>query len=720
MPLVPAADPDRPRDLGSRIAEVSDSVLDVVLVAFALWTAVFHLALILDWGRDLTAAVWVALLALAAEIWYLIRVRRRRSRDHAADPEPGRPAPSAPRWLIGTAAAIGMASALYAAVVEPRGGGWWPVWTGVVLAAGLGVLVALRFRPLVGSATREEPRHTAWPAIFVVGLALVMAALSVLTLRPDGDDVYVMNQALYVEARDAPFPERDTIFADQVFRDTRPDDVPASSIESLIGTGGRWLPFSTPTVAYLLLAPAVSFLAVLGTWRLARTLRAGWPALATAGAMAFLFLDGAENASFGNFSFARAWQGKVIAVFLLLPLVWHYALSWSRDGDRRGLVMLVAALVAAVGLSSTALAVIPGAAAVVLVAGAAVTRRWRRLAWATTAFVYPLVLWLVARQAERQAPVVGSPAATAGESVASGGPAAAAAASSAVPPPGSAAPAPFEFSGDLPGLDAHTLWYYVFGHAAVNLLVALTAMALTWVVLRDRASRLAVALGSTAVFGAFYAPGAAIRIDEATDFGSVLWRAVWIVPLPLMIGLLLAAPAALRATRDRLAAAAASVGVLVALFATGTPVIDGPRVADFGSVTWDVEPVARAAAANIDALSSPGAIAATPEKIGQAISSTTVDVRPVNPRGFEMYGSHAVPEFRSDNRRLLSAAVERGLEPTKVEAFRTALSTLRVTVVCVAPAASGAIIDRALEAAGFAHIEADEACVYWTRDANGF
>lgn len=696
------------------MAAASDSLLDVVLVVFAIWTVVFHVAIALDWRRDFTALVWLAVLALTAEVWYLFRSQRPGHRPEPGDdPRTAPPAPRAPAWLVGTAVGLGTATAVYTAAAEPTGAGWWPVWVGVVVTTAIGAAAALRFRPRVGSGVREEPREARWPTLLVVAVALLMAVLSVMTLRPEGDDVYVMNQALYVEAHDEPFPERDTIFSDQVFRDTRPHDLPASSIEPLIGIAGRWLPFSTPTVAYLLLAPAVSFVGVFAVWRLARTLRASWPALATIGAMAFLFLDGAENPSFGNMSLTRSWQGKAIVVFLLLPLVWHYGLSWARDGNRRALVGLVAALVAGVGLSTTALAVVPAAAAVALVAGVVVSRRPARLLAASAAFVYPLLTWLIARQAERPAPIVGQATTASPAANGAGGAAAPAPATATVPPPDAPAPAPFEFSGDLQGLDPDTLWYFVFGDAVTSLFIAVAAMTLTWLVLRDRASRLAVALGSLAVFALFYAPGAAARIDDVTDVGAVLWRSIWIVPIPLMVGVLLATPASLRSTRDRLAGAAASLGVLVALFATGTPVIDGARVSNFGKPAWDVEPVTRAAATKLTDLAEPGAIAAAPERVGWALSSITIKVRPVNPRGFELVGSHAVAEFRSNDRRLLSEATERGLEAGEADRFGDALDALRVSVACVYTDVNDPQLERVLERHGFEVVESDQTCTYW-------
>ena len=72
--------------------------------------------------------------------------------------------------------------------------------------------------------------------------------------------------------------------------------------------------------------------------------------------------------TFGSFWLARMWQGKVIFVAVLVPLLLALLLEHAERPSRRGVVLLVAAGVAAVGLTTTAMFVVP-----VLAAGC-----WRR------------------------------------------------------------------------------------------------------------------------------------------------------------------------------------------------------------------------------------------------------------------------------------------------------------------------------------------------------
>ncbi len=140
-------------------------------------------------------------------------------------------------------------------------------------------------------------------ALAVVGMAVVFAALSAVTVRPDADDVFLINRSNWVEERGGQFPVGDTLFSDEVFRADRPER-PPTSIEPLVGAVARILPVGSPTVAYLWLAPLASALGVLALWRLLRTLRAPAPALACLVGAGFLALDGAVHTSFGNMSFA--------------------------------------------------------------------------------------------------------------------------------------------------------------------------------------------------------------------------------------------------------------------------------------------------------------------------------------------------------------------------------------------------------------------------------
>ena len=84
-----------------------------------------------------------------------------------------------------------------------------------------------------------------------------------------------------------------------------------------------------------------------------------WPA--SIGALlgiAFLLVD-SVGASFGNTAFGRMWQGKAIVWILFLPLVLSLTYRFLRLGNRSDLAWLTLLAIAGVGLSSTALPLVP-------------------------------------------------------------------------------------------------------------------------------------------------------------------------------------------------------------------------------------------------------------------------------------------------------------------------------------------------------------------------
>jgi hypothetical protein len=74
---------------------------------------------------------------------------------------------------------------------------------------------------------------------------------------------------------------------------------------------------------------------------------------------AFLSVDGGAHRSFGNFAFVRIWQGKVILMSILIPLLTAYSLDFFRKKDLYSWSRLILASTAAVGFSSSALFLVP-------------------------------------------------------------------------------------------------------------------------------------------------------------------------------------------------------------------------------------------------------------------------------------------------------------------------------------------------------------------------
>jgi hypothetical protein len=76
-------------------------------------------------------------------------------------------------------------------------------------------------------------------------------------------------------------------------------------------------------------------------------------------AIAFLLLDSPGAAAFGYTAFGRMWQGKAIVWILFLPIALSLSYRFLREANRSDLVWLVLLAVAGVGLSNTALYLIP-------------------------------------------------------------------------------------------------------------------------------------------------------------------------------------------------------------------------------------------------------------------------------------------------------------------------------------------------------------------------
>ena len=177
----------------------SDRLLDGSVAGLASWTVVFHLARWTGAGRDGALGLWLVVVAG----WAVLRLLR------PAGPEVPVPSSDGPvpdvRWLVGGLAAV---AALVAWVDVD--GLWWPV-----LWAGLALLLLVAVRRSLPSA--QSPSIGAEPspavpsraaAVAVLGLALVMAVLSLVMVRPDQDDVFVVNRSTWIAEHDAAFPER--------------------------------------------------------------------------------------------------------------------------------------------------------------------------------------------------------------------------------------------------------------------------------------------------------------------------------------------------------------------------------------------------------------------------------------------------------------------------------------------------------------------------------
>src|SRR5260370_2821122 len=89
--------------------------------------------------------------------------------------------------------------------------------------------------------------------------------------------------------------------------------------------------------------------------------------------MLYLAWSGTSSASFGSFHLVRMWQGKGTFLSLMVPLLYVYLTQWAEHRSRRSLLVVIAAGIAATGLTSSAALVVP-----LIVAAVAVPLTFRR------------------------------------------------------------------------------------------------------------------------------------------------------------------------------------------------------------------------------------------------------------------------------------------------------------------------------------------------------
>jgi len=475
----------------------SERALAAPCAAFVLFFGGFTLCanIAVQLGLGLVWLQWVTPVVLVASglgLWWLLRSWRR-------DAEP----PPAPRPLElvrpGRFEWTALVAAALLALLRVLGGSyllWWGLATALLTAC---ILFGRRESEWV----MPEPHSRRGDRRFVMALALLSAAVTLLAHRPDADDAYYLNVAAAALDQPAlPLFSSDTLHgipgAPTLLPNYRVHSIEllTALIASVLGCEPIW-------VAHLLLPPVF---AALSVWAAALYLRAlvgtFWrPALSVW--LLVLLAAGTTHTAYGNFAFVRLFQGKAVMVCVALPLVARYALD-STAGIRPGSWLLLAlSQVAAVGLSANALYAAP------LTAGLTLLGSWRPSRASTRhttlgllASVYPLALALVVRSGfDRKVALVNAGAAVGMEQ-----------ALAAVIGSGTQA------------------WFW---------LAALTG---AWAVLPDprrRRSTLGFALG---VLALLLNPFLDRLLADHVTGRALLWRILWVVPLPAWLAALLSAP----------------------------------------------------------------------------------------------------------------------------------------------------------------------------------
>ena len=363
------------------------------------------------------------------------------------------------------------------------------------------------------------------------------------------------------------------------------------------------------------------------------------PAVALSTALVFLLVAGQERHTLGNLFVGRIWQGKIIFLVVLVPLLFVLIQAYARRPEWKQVVLLAAAGAAGVGLTSSGAFLVP-----VLAVGCFAPLALRSVGQATIGFlavsVYPLGS-LVAIA------VVGNRTAA-------------------------------EF-----GVVTAEIARLVLGSGFVAF-IAVGAALLGPLLIANR--RAALMAGATVlVVLALLAPPVPPLIWEVTGIGRVLWRLVWVVPIAALVGVLATAvPAAIKPSAVRVAPA---VIICAALLVWGRPVWDAGIVES--RPAWKRLPVTVTAAREILSRSEPGDVVLAPSSLSQTVLIMSPDVTTVSPRVFYTLALRDEPGAHVEERIRLQSIVEpRITEIGRVKALddpsvERALAVVGVDLACV-------------------------------------
>ena len=594
--------------ISGRAARVSDAVLDFLVLGFGAWTAVYHACLVLGVGV-LGAAIALAIVLVPCA-WLAFRRREETPAEEESKASPGWPR----RRLLLVLGGYALAAAMSAAVFAFASTGWAVAWALVFVTAAAGsALVYLRSTGRFVLAGAEDDGAAgephAWPgALAALGWAAGLATLSLFLVRPDSDDTQYVHLSTWVAER-GEFPLRDTLFSDEAF----PAIIypPLSSFEALVGVVARGVGVSAPSATYYLVPPLASALAVLATWRLLRAWRVRMVALALSTAMVFLLMAAQEHRTLGSLFVGRIWQGKIVFLAVLVPLLFVLLQEYAGRPTGRQLTLLFAGGAAGVGLTSTGTFLVP-----VLAVGC----------------LAPLALRATRQAAVGLAAVAAYPIGALLVSTAVGGRRA---------------------GGDIStDVVADEIARFVLG-TGLFAFIGVGAALFGPVVLASRRAAF-MAAATVLLVACLYAPPVPHLVWELSGIGRVLWRVVWVVPVAALVGVVVTA-VPLR-VRPPVLRAVPAVLLCVVLLVWGTPVWGDGALE--GKPSWKREPREVTAARRILAHASAGDVVLAPSQVSQTILVMSDDVTTVSPRAFYVRALDEEPAAHVLDRLVLQSLLE--------------------------------------------------------------
>ena len=556
-------------------APPSERLCDSVVVGFALWTLCAHA--VVAAGGGLVALL--GLFAIAATAGALLRVRSGRSRPRLESIARAAPSDSPrPLRILRLAALLcGVTTTLIFAVRQDITQLWW---SAVILLGVAAVAVCFSEAPRL-----SPPERGRWSETLLWLMAAAGVVITLISHRPDADDAFYVNVAVSAADDPAhPLIGEDTLHGIPGL----PLDQPAYRVESYLLLNGA-LSYLTGIPAiycfHWLSAALAALLVPLAQAMLFRILtpRRWLPAVATL--IFILIAAGETHRWYGNFAFVRIWQGKSVLVSVFLPLICAYALRFAVRPNPRDWLMLAAAQIAAVGMTSTALWAAPAVATFALSSAAWPSRQGLK----TVVFGALASIYVVGAALVIKASLVRMSFGT----------------------------VPGEQGPDETVPLVRNALVIVLGNSRL-LLFGVAVVLCGWVFAPTGLARRFAAVFPLAVLLLFANPYTAVWVANNVTGSITYWRSLWALPVPTIMALVLTSPLALGVSSSRPLTRRALWMVLLAVFALLVPRYSGLSKANrvrLGSPSLKVPHTAYRWAAVVNQSVPPGSHVAVPSKI---------------------------------------------------------------------------------------------------------
>jgi len=220
-----------------------------------------------------------------------------------------------------------------------------------------------------GVSPAEGPT-TIWQERSLWLLAFAIAAVALCTHRPDRDDAFYLGAATSVMK----YPQLPLLSFDPIHGEGWPIQLAVYRSHTLEPLAGL-LSGATGIGAVEFMHVGLTALgAVLWAFTMGRFTRhllpTGWP-FAVAAALLLYALEATRHQGYANFGIVRLFQGKAVFLSALVPLLFIYGMRFGRAPTSQRFVLLLAAQIAALGMTASALSVVPFVVAAAVLVGVA-------------------------------------------------------------------------------------------------------------------------------------------------------------------------------------------------------------------------------------------------------------------------------------------------------------------------------------------------------------